>query len=140
MRLKRAVILTRGLLGDCATQACAVKTNVWDGKKGKHVDKTPLQWAEENNASEEVVSLLREVSTEDLVIALKTASEEMREKVFANVSSRAAEQIKEEGELLPPMKLSEVEAVQVQIVDAARRLEEEGKLNIDAGGGDDVLV
>ncbi len=85
-------------------------------------------------------SLLREVSTEDLVIALKTSSEEMKEKVFSNVSSRAAEQIKEEAELLPPMKLSEVEQVQMQIVDAARRLEEEGKLNIDAGGGEDVLV
>lgn len=85
-------------------------------------------------------TLLREVSTEDLVIALKTASEEMREKVFANVSSRAAEQIKEEAELLPPMKLSEVEQIQVQIVEVARRLEEDGKLSIEAGGGDDLLV
>ena len=85
-------------------------------------------------------TLLREVSTEDLVIALKTSNEEMREKVFANVSSRAAEQIKEEAELLPPMKLSEVEQIQGQIVEVARRLEEEGKLNIDAGGGEDVLV
>ncbi len=85
-------------------------------------------------------TLLREISTEDLVVALKTASEDMKEKVFGNVSSRAAEQIKEESELLPPMKLSEVEVVQAQIVEVARRLEEEGKLNIDAGGGDDVLV
>jgi flagellar motor switch protein FliG len=85
-------------------------------------------------------NLLREVSTEDLVVALKTASEEMREKVFANVSSRAADQIKEEAELLPPMKISEVEQIQVQIVEIARRLEEDGKLTIDAGGGDDVLV
>jgi flagellar motor switch protein FliG len=85
-------------------------------------------------------TLLREVSTEDLVVALKTASTEMKEKVYANVSSRAAEQIKEEQEYLPPMKVSEVEAVQGQIVEVARRLEEEGKLNIDAGTGDDVLV
>lgn len=86
-------------------------------------------------------ALLREVPTEDLVIALKTASDEMREKVFGNVSSRAADQIKEESELLPPMRLSEIEQVQRQIVDIARRLEEEGVLSIDAGGGgDDVLV
>ncbi len=86
-------------------------------------------------------TLLREVPTEDLVVALKTATAETRQKVFANVSSRAAQQIQEETELLPPMKLSEVEAVQSQIVEIARRLEEEGKLNIDSGGGgDDALV
>jgi flagellar motor switch protein FliG len=85
-------------------------------------------------------TLLREISTEDLVVALKTASEEMKEKVFANVSSRAAEQIKEEAEYLPPMKLSEVEAIQGQVVEVARRLEEEGKLNIEGSGGEDVLV
>ena len=85
--------------------------------------------------------LLREIPTEDLVIALKTASDEMKEKVFSNVSSRAADQIKEESELLPPMRLSEIEQIQRQIVDVARRLEEEGVLSIDAGGGgDDVLV
>lgn len=85
--------------------------------------------------------LLREIPTEDLVIALKTASDEMKEKVFSNVSSRAADQIKEESELLPPMRLSEIEQVQRQIVDVARRLEEEGVLSIDAGGGgEDVLV
>lgn len=86
-------------------------------------------------------ALLREVPTEDLVIALKTASDEMKEKVFSNVSSRAADQIKEESELLPPMRLSEIEQIQRQVVDVARRLEEEGVVSIDTGGGgDDVLV
>lgn len=86
-------------------------------------------------------ALLREVPTEDLVIALKTASDVMKEKVFSNVSSRAADQIREESDLLPPMRLSEIETVQRQIVDIARRLAEEGTLSIDMGGGsDDVLV
>lgn len=87
-------------------------------------------------------ALLREIPTEDLVIALKTASDEMKEKVFSNVSSRAADQIKEESELLPPMRLSEIEQIQRQVVDVARRLEEEGVVSIDTGGGggDDVLV
>jgi len=85
-------------------------------------------------------NLLREIATEDLVIALKTASEEMTQKIFENVSSRAGDQIREEMELMGPMKLSEVEAIQQQVVDVARRLEDEGKLTIDAGGGDDVLV
>ena len=84
--------------------------------------------------------LLREVATEDLAVALKAASDEMRDKVFANLSSRAADQIKEEIDLLGPMKLSDVEAVQEQIVDVARRLEEEGRLTIDVGSSDDVLV
>ena len=86
-------------------------------------------------------ALLREIPTEDLVIALKTASDEMKEKVFSNVSSRAADQIKEESDLLPPLRLSEIEQVQRQVVDVARRLEEEGVLTVDTGGGgDDVLV
>lgn len=85
-------------------------------------------------------TLLREISTDDLAVALKTADDEMKEKVFLNVSSRAAEQIKEEVELLGPMKLSEVEAVQEQIVETARRLAEEGRLTIDLGSSDDVLV
>lgn len=86
-------------------------------------------------------SLLREVSSEDLVVALKTASETMRDKVFANISSRAADQLREDSDLLGPMKLSDVEAVQERIVEAARSLEEQGALNLDfAGGGDDVLV
>jgi len=84
-------------------------------------------------------ALLREISTEDLVVALKLASEEMKEKVFSNVSSRAADQLREEGELLGPMRVADVEKVQQQIVDVARRLEEEGRLSINLGGGDEMV-
>lgn len=83
---------------------------------------------------------LREVASEDLAVALKTASEEMKEQVFANLSSRAVDQIKEEIELLGPMRLSDVEVVQEKIVDTARRLEGEGQLSIEIGGGDEILV
>lgn len=85
-------------------------------------------------------SLLREISTEDLAVALKASTEEMREKVFSNLSSRAADQIQEEIELLGPMRLADVEQIQEQIVEVARRLEEEGRLSIEIGGSDDVLV
>ncbi len=85
-------------------------------------------------------AFLREVATEDLAVALKTSSEEMREKVFSNLSSRAAEQIREEIDLLGPMRLSDVEMVQEQIVATARRLESEGQLSIDVGGSDEILV
>ena len=84
--------------------------------------------------------LLREVATEDLVVALKTATAEMSEKVFKNVSSRAADQIREDLEMLGPMKLSEVEAVQERVVELAQRLAEEGTLNLPIGGSQDVLV
>lgn len=85
-------------------------------------------------------SLLREVSTEDLAVALKACSDEIKDKVFSNLSSRAADQIREEIDLLGPMKLSDVETVQEQIVEVARRLEEEGRLSIEVGGSDEVLV
>jgi flagellar motor switch protein FliG len=85
-------------------------------------------------------ALLREVNTQTLAIALKAASDEMRAKVQQNLSSRAAEQIQEEIELLGPMRLSEVEKTQEEIVEIARRLESEGRLTLDAGGGEDVLV
>lgn len=85
-------------------------------------------------------SFLREVSTEDLAVGLKTASEEMQEKIFSNLSSRAVEQIKEEVDLLGPMKLADVEKVQEEIVSVARRLESEGRLSIEMGSSDDVLV
>jgi len=84
--------------------------------------------------------LLREVSTDDLALALKTSSPEMLEKVYSNMSSRAVEQIKEEIELLGPVRLTEVERVQEEIVEIARRLEESGDLSIDVGGSDEVLV
>jgi flagellar motor switch protein FliG len=83
---------------------------------------------------------LREVPAQSLAVALKTASEEMREKVYSNLSSRAVEQIREEMELLGPMRLSDVEKVQEEIVETARRLEAEGRLTLDLGGSDDVLV
>jgi len=85
-------------------------------------------------------SLLREISTDDLAVALKVASEAMRDKVFQNLSSRAVEQIKEEIDLLGPTKLSDVEKVQEQIVEVARHLASEGRFSFDVGGSDDILV
>lgn len=75
--------------------------------------------------------LLREVSIEDLVLALKTAGEAIRAKVFDNVSNRAAEQIREEAELLGAVRRSDVERVQERIVEIARRLDDEGRIALD---------
>jgi flagellar motor switch protein FliG len=85
--------------------------------------------------------LLKEVETKDLAISLKAASEEIKKKIFANVSDRVATMIKEEMEFLGPMRLSDVEAAQQKIVESIRRLEEEGQVVISGRGGkDDVIV
>lgn len=85
-------------------------------------------------------TLLREIPIEDLVLALRGGSDEMREKVFENVSHRAAEQIREETELLGPAKRSEVEAVRSRIVEAARRLEEDGRIDLHGEENGDALL
>lgn len=79
--------------------------------------------------------LLREVQSDMLIVALKGASEEMREKFFKNMSSRAAEMMREDLETRGPVKLSEVESQQKQIVQVVRRLADEGQI-ILAGKGD----
>jgi flagellar motor switch protein FliG len=85
-------------------------------------------------------TLLKEISNDELILALKTASEELTEKVFNNVSKRAAEMMKEDMEVMGPVKLKDVEQAQINIVKAARRLEEEGKIVLRGKGGEDILV
>lgn len=85
--------------------------------------------------------LLKEVETKDLSIALKAASEEVRTKIYSNVSERVAVMIKEEMEFMGPMRLSDVESAQQKIVEAVRRLEEEGQIVVSGRGGkEDVIV
>jgi flagellar motor switch protein FliG len=87
-----------------------------------------------------IQTLLKEVANDKLVIALKTATAEIREKIFKNISKRAAQFLKDDLEALGPVKLSEVEAVQQEIVNIAKRLEAEGKIIISRGGGADAVV
>jgi flagellar motor switch protein FliG len=85
-------------------------------------------------------ALLKEVGNDELILALKTSSEELAEKIFSNISQRAAEMMKEDMEVMGPVKLKDVEQAQLNIVKAARRLEEEGKIVLGGKGGEDVLV
>lgn len=88
-----------------------------------------------------VQRLLKEVETKDLAISLKAASDEVKNKIFANVSERVAVLIKEEMEFMGPMRLSDVEAAQQRIVETIRRLEEEGQIVIAGRGGkEDIIV
>ncbi|MFB3925579.1 MAG: flagellar motor switch protein FliG [Syntrophales bacterium] len=84
--------------------------------------------------------LLREVSSEDLSRALKIVDEEARERVFRNMSKRGAEMLKEDIELMPPTRLSEIEKSQMVIIETTKRLEAEGKIFLARGEEEDKLV
>jgi len=81
-----------------------------------------------------IQTLLREISTETLVIALKGADTELLDKFVNNMSKRAAEMLTEDLEAKGPVRLSEVEAAQKEVLSAARRLEEQGEINLSGSG------
>ena len=83
---------------------------------------------------------MREVDQKDLVIALKAASDELKEKILGNMSDRVRSFITEEMEVGAPMRLSEVEEVQLRIVQQVRQLEEQGQITIASGDSDDQFV
>jgi flagellar motor switch protein FliG len=86
-----------------------------------------------------IQSVLKEVQSESLVVALKGASPELREKVFRNMSSRAAETLREDLESRGPVRLSEVEAEPKEMLKIVRRLVDEGQIVL-MGGGDDQFL
>jgi flagellar motor switch protein FliG len=88
----------------------------------------------------EIQTLLRDVDQKDLVIALKAAQEDLKDKVLGNVSAEVRTFITQEMEFLGPMRLSEVEEVQLRIVQQVRQLEEQGQLTIVRGDADDIFV
>ncbi|MDX9910877.1 MAG: flagellar motor switch protein FliG [Phycisphaerales bacterium] len=87
-----------------------------------------------------IQAVLKEVENDELALALKTASEELKAKIFANMSERAAGLIKEDMEYMGPVRVSDVESAQQRIVDIVRRLEESGDVVIQGRGGDSELV
>lgn len=83
-----------------------------------------------------VREMLKEISNDDLILALKGASADLQELFFGNMSERAATMLREDLEIMGPTRLSDVEAAQQNIVKAVRRLEAEGRIAISRGGGD----
>jgi flagellar motor switch protein FliG len=83
--------------------------------------------------------LLREVQSESLIVALKGASQEMRDKIFKNMSQRASEMMREDLDSRGPVRLSEVDAQQKEVLQIVRRLSDEGQIQL-GGKGDDVYV
>ncbi len=88
-----------------------------------------------------IQAVLKEVDNDELALALKTASDDLKDKIFGNMSERAATLIKEDMEYMGPVRVSDVEAAQQRIVDIVRRLEDAGEIIITGRGGEsDVVV
>ncbi|MFN0162068.1 MAG: flagellar motor switch protein FliG [Burkholderiales bacterium] len=87
-----------------------------------------------------IQSLLKEVQSDSLVVALKGASPELREKILKNMSSRAAETLREDLESKGPVRVSEVEAEQKEMLKIVRRLVEEGQIMLGGKGGEDGFI
>ncbi len=84
--------------------------------------------------------ILKEITTDDLALALKMASDELKEKIFRNMSQRAVQILKEEMEAKGAVRVSDVEKAQMNVVRVARRLEEEGKIVVGGKGGEEIIV
>jgi flagellar motor switch protein FliG len=84
--------------------------------------------------------LLREVDKKDLAIALKVIDEPLKDKIFANMSERARDLLKEELQYMGPLRLKEVEAAQQRIIDIVKQLEEQGEVVISGRGGKEEVV
>jgi flagellar motor switch protein FliG len=84
-------------------------------------------------------TLLREVPSQRLVVALKGAEPAVREKIFANMSKRAADMLRDDLEVAGPVRVSEVDAAQKEILSIARRLADAGQITLSAGGGDEMV-
>lgn len=87
-----------------------------------------------------IQALLKEVPNDKLLLALKTANEDIKEKFFKNISQRAAIMLREDLENMGPVRLSDVENAQQEMVNLARKMEAEGKIIIARGGAEDALV
>ncbi|MBK1725412.1 FliG C-terminal domain-containing protein, partial [Thiocystis violacea] len=86
-----------------------------------------------------IQALLREVQSESLIVALKGATPGLREKIFKNMSTRAAETLREDLESRGPVRLSEVEAEQKEMLKTVRRLADEGQIMLSTGGDEQFL-
>ncbi len=86
-----------------------------------------------------IQALLREVASDQLMLAMRGADEGLKEKIFKNMSKRAAEMLRDDLEAAPPVRLSDVEGAQKEILGVARRLADAGEINLGGGGGEEFV-
>lgn len=86
-----------------------------------------------------IQTLMREISTDQLLLALRGVEDGLKERIFGNMSKRAAEMLRDDLEAAPPAKLSDVEQSQKDILAIARKLADAGEISLGAGGGDELV-
>ena len=87
-----------------------------------------------------IQAVLKEIDNEQLALSLRTASDDLKEKMFTNMSERAVQLIKEEMEFMGPVRVTDVESAQQKIVDIVRRLEDAGEIVISGKGSEKDLI
>mgnify|MGYP000326088956 CR=1 FL=1 len=86
-----------------------------------------------------IQTLLREVASDQLLLALRGADDDLKEKIFKNMSKRAAEMLRDDLEAAAPARLSDVEGAQKEILAVARRLSDTGEINLGGSGGEEFI-
>lgn len=84
-------------------------------------------------------TLLREIASDQLLLALRGADDALKEKIFKNMSARASDMLKDDLEAAPPARVSDVEAAQKEILQVARRLSDAGEINLGGSGGEEFI-
>jgi flagellar motor switch protein FliG len=92
-----------------------------------------------NINDKDIQKILREIDRKDLALALKTSEERLKEKIFKNMSERAADLLKEELQYMGMVKLKEVEGAQARIIDVIKALEEQGEISLNMRGGPEEI-
>jgi flagellar motor switch protein FliG len=114
--------------------------NEFNGELGQQIQDKMFVFADLINVDDRgIQTLLREVSTDQLLLALRGVSDGLKEKIFGNMSKRAAEMLRDDLEAAPPTKLSEVEVAQKDILTIAKKLSESGEMMLGSGGGDELV-
>jgi len=93
-----------------------------------------------NLTDQEIQMILREVDTKDLAVALKGASEDLFERIIGNMSERVGNMLKEEIQFSGPVRMSDVEEIQLRIIQTVRQLEEAGQVTVVRGDSSDAFV
>lgn len=111
-----------------------------DAELGQQIQDKMFVFADLSSVDDRgIQTLLREVSTDQLLIALRGVDEALKEKIFGNMSKRAAEMLRDDLEAAPPTKISEVEQAQKDILSIAKKLAESGEIMLGSGGGDELV-
>ena len=111
-----------------------------DPDLGKRIEDLVFVFEDLNELDDRAMQeLLRQVASDKLLLAIRGVDDALKEKIFGNMSQRAAEMLKDDLEAALPVKLSEVEGAQREILDVARRLADEGTITLGARGGESYV-